>query len=80
MDLIFTVRVNSTLAAKAVQLHEISRTGDERRGPHQSLESFLSDLVAVGIVERAELLDQAYPGLIKKPAAREDPAPARIRA
>ena len=49
----YSITLNSRLVPRAQQLHQASRVGDHRRGPRQSFESYLSDLVEVAIVERA---------------------------
>jgi hypothetical protein len=48
----FSVKLNSNLLPIAREMHRNSRVGDRRRGPGQSFEAFLSDLVTVAIVER----------------------------
>jgi hypothetical protein len=50
----FTIKLNSGLVAVAEQMHQTSRVGDERRGPNQSIEAYLSDLVSAAIVERRQ--------------------------
>jgi len=49
----FSIKLRPELVECAREMHAVSRIGDERRGgPGQSLESFLSDLVTVAIIER----------------------------
>lgn len=53
-QLVFSIKLNSRLIAPAREMHQTSRIGDERRGPNQSFEAFLSDLTTVAIVERMQ--------------------------
>ena len=50
----YTIKINSRLVEPAQQMHQASRVGDERRGPNQSFEAYLSDLVSVALVERIQ--------------------------
>jgi hypothetical protein len=50
----FTIKLKPQLVQTARQMHLVSRVGDERRGPNQSFEYYLSDLVAVAIIERRQ--------------------------
>lgn len=52
--LVFSISLNSRLVEPAREMHQISRIGDERRGPNQSFEAFLSDLTTVALVERIQ--------------------------
>jgi len=52
MDTNFSIKLNPRLIPIARHMHQVSRVGDHRRGPRQSFESYLSDLVEVAIVER----------------------------
>jgi hypothetical protein len=57
----FYIKLNVKLVPQALALHEISKLGDKRRGPNQSFESFLSDLVTVAIVERSQSFPIVFP-------------------
>lgn len=48
----FVIHLNSGLVAVAKDMHQTARIGDPGHGPGQTLESFLSELVTVAIVER----------------------------
>lgn len=67
----FSIRISNGLVASAQQLYLVSRVGDERRGPNQSFEAYLSDLVAVALVERIEGATTLQDGLS---ATRKAPA------
>ena len=54
MDTRFSITLNSKLVPIARQLHQVSRIGDQRTGPNQTLEAYLSDLVTTAIVERSK--------------------------
>lgn len=53
-QLVFSIKLNSRLIAPAREMYQVSRVGDERRGPNQSFEAFLSDMTTVAIVERIQ--------------------------
>jgi hypothetical protein len=63
------LKLNRELLPIAHQLHDVSRVGDDRRGPGQSLEAYLSDMLTVAIIDRAEML--------RKPPGREESDPCR---
>lgn len=50
----FSIKLKPELERSARVMHKVSRVGDERRGPNQSFEAFLSDLTAVAIIERRQ--------------------------
>ncbi len=54
MDTQFSIKLNSKLVPIARHLHQVSRIGDQRTGPTQTLEAYLSDLVTTAIVERSK--------------------------
>jgi hypothetical protein len=62
----FSVKLSSNLLPIAREMHQNSRVGDRRRGPGQSFEAFLSDVLTVALVER-----QAPTPVVGFPARRE---------
>jgi len=50
----FCVKLNSHLVPIAREMHAASRIGDRRRGPGQSLEAYLSDVLTCAIIDRVQ--------------------------